>query len=186
MALMAASPCIQCRVTSETKLGLRALAGRQGLTQSALLKRLVETALQIAGSSDVAIGAPIEPAGRDARVYVRLRPDDHVLLRERAATRGMASATYVSILVRAHLRALTPLPDRELAELKRSLAEVGFIGRNLNQLARVANQTGHVAGPNVAELRSMLRALEGLRDHFKGLIIANLKSWETGHVPSSR
>lgn len=167
-------------------MALRALAGRQGLTESALLKRLVDAALGIAGSSASTIGAPIESPGRDARVYVRLRPDDHVLLRERAASRGMASATYVSMLVRAHLRALTPLPDRELIELKRSLAEVGFMGRNLNQLARVANQTGHVAGPNVAELRSMLRALEGLRDHFKGLIIANLKSWETGHVASGR
>jgi len=52
----------------------------------------------------------------------------------------MAAATYASFLLRAHLRAVTPMPDRELAELKRSVATLGAIGRNLNQIAREANQ----------------------------------------------
>ena len=52
----------------------------------------------------------------------------------------MRSATYVSVLVRSHLRNLTPLPKEELTALKRSVAELGAIGRNLNQIARGANQ----------------------------------------------
>ena len=60
----------------------------------------------------------------------------------------MAAATYASALLRTHLRAVARLPDRELAELKRTVAELGAIGRNLNQIARVANQTGRVTGPS--------------------------------------
>ena len=38
---MAASPCIQCRIDPQLKSRLRAIAVKRGLTESALLKRLV-------------------------------------------------------------------------------------------------------------------------------------------------
>jgi antitoxin component of RelBE/YafQ-DinJ toxin-antitoxin module len=38
---MAASPCIQCRIDPELKLRLQAIAAERGLTESAVLKRLV-------------------------------------------------------------------------------------------------------------------------------------------------
>jgi mobilization protein MobC len=184
---MAANPCVQCRVTPQTKIQLRVLAQERQLTESALLKKLVETALlQTAGMATLAVSKPIEPVSRGARLYVRLRPEDHVLLRERACGRGMAAATYGSFLLRAHLRAVAPIPDRELAELKRSVAELGAIGRNLNQIARVANQTGRVNGPTGQDLRALLRACEALRDHVKGFIRANGASWESGYAEACR
>ncbi len=100
---MAASPCIQCRVDPQIKLRLQAIAVQQGLTESAVLKRLVIGAVGRAPASDAAV-LTVEPIGPRARVYVRLRPDDHALLRARAGGRGLASATYVSMLVRTHLR----------------------------------------------------------------------------------
>src|SRR2546430_5018704 len=103
---MAANPCVQCRVTPSTKTRLRAIAQEHQLTESALLKKLVETALlQTAGMTTFAVSKPIEPVSRGARLYVRLRTEDHVLLRERASGRAMAAATYASFLLRAHLRA---------------------------------------------------------------------------------
>ena len=80
--------------------------------------------------------SPGTEAPRTARLMIRLRADDQILLRERAAARGMAPATYVSVLTRAHLRSLAPLPKEELPGLKRAVAELGSIGRNLNQIAR--------------------------------------------------
>jgi hypothetical protein len=59
------------------------------------------------------------------------------------------------------------------------------VGRNLNQIARVAQQTGRVEGLTTADLRAMLAALEGLRAHFKRLIEANIASWETDHAKTS-
>jgi len=127
----------------------------------------------------------LEPIRLHARVYVRLRRSDHALLRERAAGRGLASATYVSMLVRTHLRNVPPLPDRELAELRNALGALGAVGRNLNQIARVAHQTGRVEGLTSSDLRAVLAAFEGLRAHFKRLIEANIASWETDRAKTS-
>lgn len=114
-----------------------------------------------------------------------LRPDDRLLLGERAAARGMASATYASIVLRTHLRGVAPFPERVLAGLKRSVAELGAIGRNLKQIARVANETGRVGGPDSQELQAPLRACVALRDHVKDLVRANIASWESGHAETS-
>lgn len=100
---MAASPCIQCRIDPQIKLRLPAIAVERGLTESAVLKRLVVAAVGVAPAINAKVLA-IESVGPRARVYVRLRCSDHALLRERAAGRGLASATYVSMLVRTHLR----------------------------------------------------------------------------------
>lgn len=101
----------------------------------------------VSGGTD-AVAAP-QPSARTSRLTVRLRGDDRLLLRERAAVRSMAPATYVSVLTRVHLRSLAPLPREELLALKRTVAELGAIGRNLNQIARAANQgeRGGRAGP---------------------------------------
>ena len=182
---MAASSCIQCRVDPQLKLRLQAIAVGQGLTESAVLKRLVIGLMGTAPASDARVLA-VEPIGPPARVYVRLRRSDHALLRERAAGRGLASATYVSMLVRTHLRGMPPLPDRELAELRHAAGALGAVGRNLNQIAHVAHRTGRVEGVTTADLRAMLAAFEGLRARFKRLIEANIASWETDDAKASR
>jgi len=92
----------------------------------------------------------------------------------------MAPATYVSVLTRAHLRSLAPLPKEELMALKRTLGELGNIGRNLNQIAHAANQGQLVTSPGRNDLEDMLRVCGALRDSVKRLLLANLKSWEQG------
>ena len=161
------------------------MAAAQGVTESALLKRMVIGLIGMTPAGDAG-ALVVEPIERRARVYVRLRPGDHALLRERAASRGLASATYVSMLVRAHLRNVSPLPDRELAELRYAASALGAVGRNLNQIARVAHQTGRVQGLTTGDLRAMLTAFDGLHAHFKRLIEANIASWETGDAKASR
>ncbi len=90
---------------------------------------------------------------RTARLMIRLDADDQLLLRERAAARGIAPATYVSVLTRAHLRSLAPLPKEELLALKRAIGELGSIGRNLNRIAHAANQGQLVTVPGATTLR---------------------------------
>ena len=143
------------------------------ITESVWLKRLVMRALgESAASLPDAIGSQWRPQRhtRDARLYVRLRPEDRLLLHERATARGMATATYVSVLVRAHLRSLASLPKEELMPLKRSDAELGAFGRNLNQITRTVNQRERAALPGGADVVTMLRIAEALRKHFKGLL----------------
>ena len=170
-------------VSKETKARFAAVARRQGISDSGLLKRLIELMLRSTdpASYDASTGAEPEPT-RSTRLTVRLRPDDEMLLRARAAARGMAPAIYLSVLTRAHLRSLAPLPKEELLALKKTTAELGAIGRNLNQLARAANQGERVEGPCQNEVQLMLRVCGALRDHVKALLLANLRSWQEGHA----
>jgi len=173
-------------ISRESKEQFAALARAQGLSESACLKRLVERALVIAHGNRPELPQTAELFASSGRISVRLRSDDLLLLRERSNTRTMPTITYVSLLVRAHLRALTPLPTAELAVLKRAVAEIGAIGRNLNQIARAVNQGQWPNGPTKADLQAMLGALVGLRDHVKGLINANLASWDAGYEKANR
>jgi hypothetical protein len=165
---------------------LHAIAQDRGVTESDLLKKLVEVALlQSTGTSDFNVAEPVGAVSRNTRVFVRLRAEDHVLLRERAAGRGMAGATYASIVLRTHLRGTARIPDREFAELKRAVAELGAMGRSLNQISRVANETRRVTGPGSQDLQAILRACTALRDRVKELLHANTVSWETSHAEAS-
>ena len=69
---MAASPCIQCRIDPQLKSRLRAIAVERGLTESALLKRLVVGSIGVVPTTEAKLFA-IEPIGPRARVYVRPR-----------------------------------------------------------------------------------------------------------------
>jgi hypothetical protein len=168
-------------VDSETKERSTALARASGVSESALLRRFITDMLRYSTTPESALLAEPGKVPRGLRVYVRLSVDDHRLLAERAAARGVRAATYTSLLLRLHLRSLALLPDRELAALTSAVAQLGAIGRNLNQIARVANLTGRVEGLRTEDLWALLRALEGLRDHLKGVVRSNLASWEAGH-----
>jgi predicted DNA binding CopG/RHH family protein len=164
---------------------LRVLAEREQITESALVRQLLEVTLRMSAKEGFPKLEALEKVSRDVRLSIRLASEDRILLCERATARGMAAATYVSVLVRSHLRNLAPLPKEELLALKRSVAELGAIGRNLNQIARAVNQGGRPGGPGREDLRAMLRIAEGLRDHVKELLKANQLSWERGHAETT-
>lgn len=80
------------------------------------------------------------------------------------------------------MRHLTPLPKDELLALKRSIAMLASIGRNINQIAKAANQGGRIAESAGAEFRAMLKICVALRDNTKALLKANETSWVTGNA----
>lgn len=172
---------IACRVTSETKARVRRLAERDGITESALLRQLLDVVLRTANLDEPSAMTVPDKVNRDARLTVRLEPEDWRLLRERARARGMASATYLSYLARAHLRDVAPLPKAEYTLLRQSVEQLASVGRNLNQIARAMNQGERPAIPGRAEVAAMLKVSEGLRDHFRGLLEANNRSWRSDH-----
>jgi hypothetical protein len=181
---MTADAFIQCRVTPEIKALVRTLARRDQITESALIKQLLEVVLRSSAASGLSrLEPPASP--RDMRLSVRLDPADRLMLNERAAARGMPSATYVAVLVRSHVRNLAPLPKQELLALKSAVAELGAIGRNLNQIARAMNEGQRVAGPGREELRAMLQVGSALRDHVKALLAGNAKSWDQGYAETA-
>jgi hypothetical protein len=184
---------LKARVSPEIKLQAKAIAERDLLTEAAWLKRLVIREIRACDSAGGGGELPREndtrrtgvargPKGYCKPVYVRFRDEDRLLLDARAAARGMRPATYLSILTRSHLRTLTPLPKDEYLALKRSIAELASIGRNINQIAKAANGGGRVPDSAGAEFRAMLKISVALRDNTKALLKANETSWETGHA----
>jgi len=170
---------LRTRLPATTHSVVEAIARQQQLTESAWLRRLIETTLQSSGV--------VLPAGskdelpRQARLMIRLLADDQALLHARARARGMPTATYASVVIRSHLRGVAPLPIEERALLNQAIGQLGAIGRNLNQIARLANQGRRDVGPSREDLRALLRACEALRNHVRQLVDANLRSWEAGH-----
>jgi len=171
---------------TEQKRRFNALAKHHGLPSSALLRRLVEVALQGAapiGSSSIGDGLR---ESRTRRLYVRITDSDRHRLSKRAADRGMRPATYASVLIQAHLRELSPLPKEELLALKRTVSELGSIGRNLNQIVAASNKGMPSSGFRREDLKAFLDVCSALRDNTKRLVNANLRSWVIGEPRADR
>jgi hypothetical protein len=176
---MAADHIVALRVSAETKSRLAALARELGVTETQIVRGAIDR--MVAGHTH--LDGP-EPRARPAltRVTIRVRVDDRQLLADRAASRGMPPATYVSALVRAHLRQLAPLPAAELAALKASAAQIRAVGRLLNQFVRAVQRGAPDGGFTVEDARLLVRACLTVRAEVKDVISANVASWETGHA----
>jgi mobilization protein MobC len=192
---MGCTEFLKARVSPELKLQAKAVAEREFLSEATWLKRLVLREIRVC---DEARGGEYElcgadgvrrstkeardPNGRGRPILVCLRAEDRLLLDARSEARGMRPATYVSVLIRSHLRQLAPLPKDELLALKRSVGELASIGRNINQIARAVNEGGRAPGSVREEFRAMLKICEALRESTKALLKANVTSWSTGHA----
>jgi len=87
MFLMPAEAFIQCRVPQATKAALRAAAERQLLTESTLLKRVLELVLNTTETAEAGSVIDADRPRRQARLYVRLTVGDRQLLQARSAAR---------------------------------------------------------------------------------------------------
>jgi hypothetical protein len=180
MPAMSESTHLSTWVCATTKERFATAAARQGLSESSLLRRLVQQMLASGGTQTHALDSP--PDHRDARVTIRLVAEDRALLRERAAARTVPAATYVSFLVRSHLRGVAPLPERELSSLRAAITELSAFARTLQVLAQLLQRGGNPDPPGRVEVNGMLRICDHLRDQFRALIKANLRSWTTGRA----
>jgi len=189
---MSCTEVVKARVTVETKREIAEAAARENLTESAWLKRLLIREMRAARDPAKTHAVPRRVDGVrrhgghrggpcERPILIRLRTEDRLLLDARSEARGMRPATYVAVLTRSHLRQLAPLPKEELLALRRSIGELAAIGRNLNQIARAANDGGRLPGSAREEFRAMLKVCEALRDNTKGLLKVNVTSWESGH-----
>ena len=196
---MRCTETMKTHVSPEMKLQARSVADREFLSEAAWLKRLVMREIRARNDASGAeidllrsesITGPTSAApgnnGAGKPMLVRLTVEDRLLLDARAEARGMRPATYASVLLRSHLRQLTPLPKDELLALKRSIAELGSIGRNINQIAKAANEGGRMPDSVGAEFRAMLKICVALRDNTKALLKANLASWAAGYTRSDQ
>jgi hypothetical protein len=172
---------IGTRTSRETKNRFGALAAQRGLTESALLALLLDEVLapwhdgappSVAHSTDV--------DSTSDRLTVRLRPGDRGIHDARAAGRRMKTATYLSMLVRSHVREIPVMPPRELEELRCTVGHLALLGREMRSLE--ASNPSAVAVTGADLWLDVGRALESVREAVAALVRANLRGWETGHA----
>jgi uncharacterized protein (DUF1778 family) len=113
MVAMRTTKLITARVPPETKVKFQDLAAMYGLNESRFMRSLIDRAVEVVREPEPESSRKIHEETRAERLYVRLYSDDRQLLAERAATRGVPSATYLAVLTRSHLRNLSPLPEAE-------------------------------------------------------------------------
>ncbi|MCC0035682.1 MAG: plasmid mobilization relaxosome protein MobC [Hoeflea sp.] len=105
---------------------------------------------------------------RDHIIRIRTSTEETSKIQELAKGRGLSIS---ELMRRAALSAR--MPEREFAVtdfvlLTRTLAELGRIGGNLNQLVRRANR-GQLIGHDV-ELRQTLSSVDELRNRLRGVL----------------
>jgi len=186
IAAMRSTKLITARVPPETKAKFQALAESYCLNESCFMRSLIDRAVDVVREPGAEPLRTIQDESRAERLYVRLYPDDRLLLAERAASRGMPAATYLAVLARSHLRNLAPLPETERQAFERGVAELSAIGRNLNQIARHLNQGGVLAGPRREDLALFIKICTAALGHLKATLKANKKSWEAGYESTDR
>ena len=179
---MATRHFVRATVTAQTKRLIKAAAAAELITPSAWLRRVAIRAL---GSQPRALdrsdSADLSTDPRDRRLYVRINPEDSLLLKARALARGMRPATYVAVLLRSHLRGLSPLPKDELLALRGAVFELGALARDLHRIAHMLGQERRASVPEQPDIRAVARLCQALRTDTKALIRANVNSWEIGH-----
>ena len=88
---MPADAFIQCRVTPEMKKLVRALAEREQITESALVKELLQVVLRTGALEGFPKLDELDRPNRDSRLYVRVEPEHRQLLPGRAVTEARSA-----------------------------------------------------------------------------------------------
>jgi hypothetical protein len=69
---------IRCRVSDQVKGLLQAISAQRQITESALVRQLIEAMVQMATDAKIADVAASKRVVREARLYVRLAPEDRI------------------------------------------------------------------------------------------------------------
>ncbi len=83
---MARQSLIRCRVSGDVKGRLQAIAAQRQITESALVRQLIEAMVQMTTDAKIAGAAATNGRVRDARLYIRLAPGDRILLSDDGVT----------------------------------------------------------------------------------------------------
>jgi hypothetical protein len=102
-----------------------------------------------------------EKRARTTHVTIRLSPEERATISAAADRAGLTIGSYArNVLMGAPTPRQVRRPPVERAELARLLGHLGYIGNNINQIARVLNGGGEADMP---ALNEALAGLGGMR-----------------------
>jgi hypothetical protein len=180
---------LNIRIHPAKKAALIALAEKQRTDVTKLvlpqIDRLLETDVNdlppppvIAPDDELDIGESI-----DTRISFWPLPGDKSHISQYAAARMMKLGTVMKLILRGWITKNVPMPREELAALAVTSNQLAAIGRNLNQLVKLAH-AGH--WPDSNELVDMLGETRHLTNQasaeIDAVVKSNLMSWENDHA----
>lgn len=164
-------------VDDQTKSSFSQSAKHNETSESGLLKLIINAFLKNnLKSHDKA--EPLQTDLKTEKVSIRLTPGGNTLLSSLAQQRGMKRSAYLAALFRAQATQQPYFPEAELNALREANQQLSAIGRNINQIARALNTSlDNAAIAQGVEYHAMSTLIEQQRHFIKGLISANLSSW---------
>jgi hypothetical protein len=176
---------LRVRVSPATQQRIRDAARAKMVTESVWLRQCIERALADTVSEPVPAQSVAEPPAGASRISIRIHFADGQLLKAVAQSRGLPTASYVSLLVRAYLHGYAPVPPEELRALRESTEHIGRITRYLTQLDAFIRRAQSLP-PNLAQnVENMLRLNLTLGHWLRDYIRSNIKSWEIRGGPNA-
>jgi predicted HicB family RNase H-like nuclease len=131
-------------VDSETKRQLSEMAAREGISESDVIRGMIEREFRMSGGRG---GAHIDgslPASKDGyeRKKITLTIPSFIvdLARERASQKGMSLSRWIASLIQSHVFQPPVLTITELKYLNESNRQIRGMGVNLNQIAKAFNK----------------------------------------------
>lgn len=180
-------PVLKTIVEDTTKQDFKDLATKRGVSESELLRSVVEAETRQASAQPAQGMAPIQPVGSNADLdRMTVRMPGFVLdgAKERARTQGMAPSRWVAALVQSNLTAQPVMTDAEVEALLASNRELAAVGRNLSQVARALNATGlEVDRAHLEALTELNAAVTSNRSEIRRLVRASRQAWGMDHEP---
>ncbi|MDM0052978.1 hypothetical protein [Variovorax sp. J22R115] len=94
----------------------------------------------------------------------------------------MKTASYVTMLVRSHVRGTPVMPPKELEELRCAAGLLASFHRQFRSLGANAVASSNAQSDGHAPWADVGRVIEGVGDAVASVVRANLISWEAGRA----
>lgn len=154
-------PLIAAQCSESTKQRFRALAERHGVSESALLRKMVDQVLASNEKpSDLERFGP--RAGYTGQLRLRLRRKEVAAIRALAKSAGQSAQGWVVAQLRHRLEGAVPFAPAELDVMRDAIREIGALGRNLNTITRHLMRTDQLLVGQL-ELDALAKAVERIR-----------------------
>ena len=179
---------LNIRIHPDKKTALAALAQRQRLDLSKLVLSQLDRLLA-EGVQDLPAPIALDPAGQSEAITLTGQlsfwplPGDEQVVKLYAAARDLKPSTVLKLMLRSWVSRDPPLPRNELAQLAITSNQLAAVGRNLNQLVKLAH-SGVAPVPEVLVVlvEDTLQLTRQASADIDSVVKVNLQSWESDHA----
>jgi antitoxin component of RelBE/YafQ-DinJ toxin-antitoxin module len=176
---------IKIRIHPEKKEALFAVAKKMEIDVSKILTQEIDKLIASAGEIPLNEGraGQEDDLSQMGKITFRPLPGDELFLKHYASARDLLPANAMRLILRSWRTKNPPLPKAELSLLAVTSNQLAAIGRNLNQLVKLAHsgvspQQDRVIGLIDQARDEMHRASETI----DGIVRTNQTSWESDYA----